>query len=91
MSNTISETNILRQNNRTSSTDKEIETIITKNYDTTHSTQSSILHQNQRIKSDREKIIVWRKTILQHSKNRRIEKCQYNNLAVRSSYGIQRK
>ena len=53
-SNTISETNISKQNNRTSYADKEIETIITKNYDTTHPTQSSILHQNQTTKSDGE-------------------------------------
>ena len=53
-SNIISENNISKQNNRTSYADKEIETIITKNYDTTHSTQSSILRQSQTIKSDKE-------------------------------------
>ena len=53
-SNIISENNISKQNNRTSYADKEIETIITKNYVTTHSTQSSILRQNQTIKNDKE-------------------------------------
>ena len=36
--NTISETNILKQNNRNSSANKETETIITSNYNTIHPT-----------------------------------------------------
>ena len=50
--NTISETDIQKQNNRNSSANKESETITTKNYNTIHPTQSCILHQNQTITSD---------------------------------------
>ena len=50
--NTNSETDIQKKDNKNSSTNKESETITTKNYNAIQPIQSSILHQNQTIKSD---------------------------------------